>query len=529
MERFKALFSKSFRAEALDELYHNLEKLNNELNDEIFIILNDHKSRTSMANVYEGNEIRQQMATTSTHPDLTDTSNESSLFKMIAVIAEMVQHVESKLIESQTTYDQILLMFGSNDLTPFNLTRNDKSEITINVGLFDTSLICVMLMIYLFNDSMTFIKSISTAISFFAYSNNIIDGSELNPDIKNNTIDEVADNVQTMLNKIFKPLHNIIHVLNKSYTSDNIKAQYFVNSVYQLLKGLIILNKLECDNEYLNLSLFNTAEELKCSILHSGVIPALSVIKVCSIYGFNCRYDWFDNDRFDQFIARYGKGVKSLSLFVMDKSNYSTLYALSSVYSIRFANASYSNKLFTDIDKIKSEEISFQLLNSTNRAMTFTTPDIEYKNKLCFYVLEVQDRIFYVSNEINSLDESMDSMLINGQIMNDNRNVINSYIIYNVMNHEPNNVETIVYDIDDVKQILNDLKAGKKITHNEPKPSAVSITPDIKLMETKISNQALVLKIIAFVFIVAIIVFIAYSPKRPDVKHEQTIYDRSLY
>ena len=222
MERFKALFSKSFRAEALDELYHNLEKLNNELNDEIFIILNDHKSRTSMANVYEGNEIRQQMATTSTHPDLTDTSNESSLFKMIAVIAEMVQRVETKLIESQTTYDQILLMFGSNDLTPFNLTRNDKSEITINVGLFDTSLICVMLMIYLFNDSMTFIKSISTAISFFAYSNNIIDGSELNPDIKNNTIDEVADNVQTMLNKIFKPLHNIIHVLNKSYTSDTI-------------------------------------------------------------------------------------------------------------------------------------------------------------------------------------------------------------------------------------------------------------------------------------------------------------------
>ena len=567
MEKFKSLFSHSFSEQALEQIYGILDKVRLQCADEFYIILNDFKHALSMNEegdgdiVYTNNNTRlsiiQSIDKQQILKDINNSSNEYKILSEILNLTGMFERIENHLLDNSDSYKPLFNMFGKsdngndsnlvslslkggarNEYQPFSISYNEKSEIILQIGSRDLTLIVVLLVIYLFFDSNDYVFNLYNHINFHYHhgitgkleASDVYDNIANNPNMRNETINS-GMSVNEILNISFNKFHNLIHIMNSNYNINSLTVQFCIIQVWIMFKSLILLNKYNGTNEYIDIKNITANKELDCSVIHDGIEPAFSLALLCSIYSFNSKYGWFDINRFNAFVNAYGQTVKTLSVFITDREKYNTLYALGSIYALRYTNISLSNKMFEHQITKQIDDLTTEWLTNSNKAMLFTVKSPKADRKLNYFVLEVQDRVLYISNTINTQNESTDSFSINNQVMNDNRNYLNSFIVYSVLKPEKNNIDYICYDIDDLKTVLTDYKNGlrnpiMKRTNNYN----VDIDESIKLMTDEINYNGLILKMIGFVMIIAVIVFITFTNSHAkELKYRQTKYDKSLY
>ena len=564
MERFKSLFSHSFNQEAIEAAFNILDIVKTKCADEFFIILNDYKRALNIndgngngADIYQGDNVRSRLVNevnTDCLKDMSSTSNEYKIMAEVCVIIGMVERIEQHLLNNSDEYKLIFDMFGKSredvnmmngviaggartDWSEFSIAYdNDSHEIVLKPGVRDLTLIVIVLILFTMFEGDEWVFEFYKHINVhYHHGRPLAASQEFDQPSLNKSIQE--DEITTGMSpkeingRVFRKFHSLIHTLNKGYNVRTLSAQFALVQVWSLIKSLIILNRWNGTTDYIDSSVLMDKEEYECELIHNGIEAAFSNILICSIYAFNGRYGWFDMDKFNRFVSFYGNSVKTLSVFIMDREKYATLYGLGVLYALRYANISLSNTIWTNVQKMKIEEIGMDFLSASNRAMLFTVPDTKIPKKLNYYVLEVQDRVMYVSNEKNAQGETVDSRDINSQVMNYNNNYIDSFVIYNILKPELNNLEYICYDIEDLKKLLKEYKEGKRdMVMNRNQTAKVEIDPQISLMEKEVNFNSLVLKIIGFTCLIAVIVFVVYESKNKDLlKWKPTVYDKSLW
>ena len=567
MEKIQSLFSKNFNKETVSALYNELVSIHDSCVDEFYILINDYKNKLSdkllndpSVSVYLNDPVREQISNSTDQTPIeyvNRTSNEYRILNEILTMNEMISSIEQHIITHCDKYDALFSFFGksakekntfdeplttiinggsSADWQRFDISYSPSSEIVVTVGIRDLTLITILLIVYIFYDGMSWIVQFYNSMNIHYY---LGDEYEKNGPVEilsadTKTVSEEINTSQSLKlinERIFHKFHTLIHILNKHYNLGSIKTEFACLQVFLLFKSITLLHKCDGNAEYIDSSLLLSKEETTCTLIHNGIEPAFTNALLCSKYAFNSRYGWFDLMKFKDYLTFYGNTVKTLALFIHDHEKYNTFYAFGVLYAIRYANISLSNKMLSSCDKVRSSDISIELLADHNRAMLFTVRDPTVSEKLNYYVLEAQDRVLYVSTNENAVNQTSESHDINAQVMNDNSNMIDSFIVYSILTSSINNVDYITYDIDDLKQILEQYKSGIRSPKRSKPSSTVSIDASIQEMSRTIDRQALVLKVIAFMTIVAVVGFIIYSIKNSEslTLHKKiNKYDRSL-
>ena len=522
MNKLKSLFSKSFDPTTVEKLENELKQLHDTLTDEFFIIVNDYKNNlrfNESGDVYDKNQQRQLKSMLSDlETNLNTSSIEYKILYEVMVIHKMVEFIEQYLLNNIANFETLFTMFGSqnymnggltspSDYLPFSISYNKKSEIEIIPGIRDLTLTSILLTLYLNHDISNW------ANDFFIHVDNLY---------KPNNEPKSTNPIYGLYFKF----HSIIHILKDNYNLNNIKLEFAMVSVFSLLRAsYLIFNNYSTD--FINIDELMGETEKKCSIIRSGITPTFSNIICCSIYVFNSKYDWFNHRWFDDYIKFYGNSIRTLSTFIIDREKYNTLYALGSIYALRYTNISLSNNIWSNVVHLSPQDLSLSSFASSNRALLFMTHDKQIHDKIDYYVLEAQDRVFYTSNTKNS-NESTDSRNINEQIMNNNQNVVNSFIIYNVSNHKLNNIDVICYSIDELQTLLYGYRDGEKI-HSQYIDTNKKLDlqpPSFPVLNP--SYSSFILKLTLFLSIIFVIVIITYVAKN-QTEYTTTTYDKSLY
>ena len=571
MEKIRNLFTRSTDDNAINMLYDELVQLHDSCVDNFYVLVNDYKNKLSdrilndpSASIYQNNPSREHLSkSTDLTPieDITPTSNEYRILSEILTLNDMIESIEHHIITHCNEFDALFSFFGKSSKTvnlldrplttiirggdgdsskwqKFDISFDETSKVIITPGIRDLTLIAVLLIVYLFYDGMDWVIQFYNAMNIYYHLGDNYDNVgpvELLTSESKTTSEEIksSDSIQTMNERIFDKFHALIHLLNKQkYNNETIKTEFSCLQLFLLFKSIILLHKHNGNSEFIDSSVLMSKSETECTLIHNGIEPALTNALLCSKYAFNSRYDWFDLLLFNDYLTFYGNTVKTLSIFIFDHEKYNVLYAFGVLHAIRYANISLSSKLFECCDYVRSEDVGVDLFADYNRAMLFTVKDPNVPEKLNYYVLEAQDRVLCVSSSTAENNQTEASRDINSQVMNDNRNMIDSFIVYSILTPSINNVDYITYDIDELKQTLEQYKRGVRRPNRKITSSNVNIDSSVmQLMDRTINRQALILKIIAFITIVALIVFIVYSSKNAEslAAHQHlNIYDKSL-
>ena len=572
MEKIRNLFTRSTDDNAINMLYDELVQLHDSCVDNFYVLVNDYKNKLSdkilndpSASIYQNNPSREHLSkSTNLTPieDITPTSNEYRILSEILTLNDMIENIEHHIITHCNEFDALFSFFGksskkvnlldrplttiirgggdddSSEWQEFDISFDETSKVIITPGIRDLTLIAVLLVVYLFYDGMDWVIRFYNAMNIYYHLGDNYDSTgpvELLTSESKTTSEEIkpTDSIQKINERMFDKFHALIHLLNKQkYNNETIKTEFSCLQLFLLFKSIVLLHKHNGNSEFIDSSVLMSKSETECTLIHNGIEPAFTNALLCSKYAFNSRYDWFDLLMFNDYLAFYGNTVKTLSIFIFDHEKYNVLYAFGVLHAIRYANISLSNKLLEYCDYVRSEDVDIDLLVDYNRAMLFTVKDPNVPEKLNYYVLEAQDRVLYVASSAATTEQTEASRDINSQVMNDNRNTIDSFIVYSILTPSINNVDYITYDIDDLKQTLEQYKRGTRRPDRKITPSSVNIDESVmQIMNRTINRQTLILKIIVFVSIVALIAFIVYSSKNAEslTAHQHlNMYDKSL-
>ena len=486
---------------------------------------------------------------------ITRTSNEYLILSEILLLSGLIERIENYLLAHNNDFVIIFDMFGkskkssfhidnfernresqSNDTEyiyeKFDIKYNEKGRIELNVGIRDLTLIVIMLCIHTFENSRSFVFDLYKHINMFIYHGGDMENAILMDFYNQPSIqaEAIKDNmsITEINNLIFLKFHKLYHLLGNTYNTETIKTQFNVSQIYYLMKALVLVSQFNGETRYLDSSLLLDKCERKCSLTRNGVEAALSNTLLCSIYVFNERYAWFNYERFINYLISYGNTVRILAIFLIDREKWNTLYAMVMLYSIRYIDVNLTNPLFNNVVNLKINQLSRDWLSDSNRAFMYKVQDTEIDNKNNYFIVEIQDRILYISNNYYGRQQTQESYLINEQIANENNNLIDSYIIYNVLNNNTNNVEYICYTIDELKKVLLEYRQGKRgIKMKRPHYNIVNVDDKILPIQQTENNFSSIFTFIFIIGLISIICYFAYSANYIP-EREQTIYDNSL-
>ena len=489
MDKLNNMFSRSFQPEAIEYLHQDLERLYQNCNDELFVLFNDYKRYWSILGkdgdgegLYTNNAIRSELAgqvNLSCLDGMNKTSNEYRLMVEILVMASMIGLIDKHLVDNVNEYRVLYDMFGKRinasgvKQTKYDVDaqlRVDNEEVErFSIGCDDNGKVKIITG----TRDMALIAIL--LIGYMHFGNDWVMDFYTHMSRVNGESGEY--NVPAEMNsKVFSKFHELIHLLGKSYTVRNIEAQFALVEVWSLVKALLIAQT------------------------------------------YNGSTDSID------------------SSVVIDREKYNALYAFSIIYALRFANVSLSNTTFENVVDVPIDKLSNEFLTKSNRAMLFNVPDVRLVHehtkgsKSNYYVIEVQDRVLYVSNKLYGRHESDDSYAINQQVMNDNNNKVYSYVIYNVLNNKLNNVEYICYSIDELRNVLKEYKEGKRgLVYERARDAEVNIDAEIDVMKKTIDNSNFVLRVVSVLLLITVIIYYLYANKNRDkLRRKITVYDKSL-
>ena len=578
MNRISNLLSRGFEPRAADILEEELGALHSNCGDEFFVIMNDYKRLLKQVgdpndteqDIYNGNELRRKLVQETDISCLTEvnqTSNEYKVLSEVLVIGRMVTRIEEHLQRNQDKYPLIFDMFGKlvnrsgiavdkyirsepnyvqarmseelkgglGDYEDFNIQYNEDARLIITVGIRDLTLISIMLCIYLFHDAVDWVFDVYHHMNLAVHHADQLHANELYDSEKNiNAANDKIDagmGVGSINKLIFNKFHTLVHIMGKTYNSRNVTCQFETCQLWYLMKALVMLCLYNGGTDFIDTRLLMDECEQDCALVENGIEGAMSNALMCNIFIFNKAYSWFDFEAYSKYLQYYGGTGRIMGVFIHDREKYNTLYALGILHAIRYANVSLSNPMFANVLTVPIETVKRENLPIVNGACLYKVNDNKIKNKNNFYVIEIQDRILYVSDRKNASNESCDSYLINNQVMNNNQNKVDSCIIYSVLNRNLNNVEYICYGIKELRKILAEYRDGKRgIKANRPHDARVNIDKQIDIMKKEIDQTDTIMKIVGILALVAVVSFYVFAYKHPDnMKYKQSVNDLSLY
>lgn len=471
----RKLFSSSFDDNTIDNLDSSLNMLHETCKDEFIVLFNIIKYATDDVpnlNLFS----KEQLNIVHNATKAVDTIDKSErLLYSVNVMGEMFEKIENEIKLNNGRYSSINVLFGSTSGSNDNdrleiikggikLEQNNYGKYNIYIESRETVLIACLLVLFKFYNVNVFIKNIE---------NNIGNTDEL--------------------------LHNLVHLMNDEYNEERIKNMFnivqgvkFIQAVKTLLNWNGEKNKIDIQN-------LNILGE--CSLLGDDLEFTFSLVILSGIYAFNSKYDWFNFKLFEEFINKHGNAVKTLGVFLTDKENYNVMYALGILYSLRFINVLQTNE--KNVVELKLNDLSINDFKRNNGAFVCTINNHSY-------VLEMQDYISYIA--VNG-----EKGLINQQLIINDKNESNvvSFIVRNVRNNkELNNIDHIVYSLNDLKKVISSYQDNK--SYVEKKVQKNINVDDFEKMIRVNNITGIILKIGVVALIVGIVVFFVYTSKHDE-------------
>lgn len=312
----------------------------------------------------------------------------------------------------------------NNDL---NIYYNDEHKIVLNYKKRYISLICLFMWIYSSrNDSdiLRFIEFVKTMKS-------------------NKDGDDNKSNERT--SSLFDLFHKFIH-LSKKYSAEDVEFKFNVTQTYLLLKSLYII--ISCDNTKINNTFIDRDIiydecEFDCMIVKSGSDTVWSNVILSSIYLFKSKYDYFDLNKYNEFIKCYSNVIINLGSIFKSRNNYKYLYSLGILLSVKFLNISNTNE-FNGEHVIKSNVVNEEMFSESNDAFCMAVKrNIKSKN--------IMKRNIVVEKQVDS------------------------YLIYDIFSKNLFNIRDVYYSLDELndnlkgknnEDVIGIIKGGLRQTHN---------------------------------------------------------------
>lgn len=497
-------------AEVKEKVFESLSKINNIIQDEVFILFNDFKREypkditLDPIHIYDRDEIRRNMVMS---VDLVNTKNftgeDLKLITYCTIFNNMIEKIENKIKNDNLFSDSLNELFGSTNERPqFDIGYDDNHEVFINIGSRDTTLIILMLCVYIFHDTNKFL---------FDFCDYVLHDTD------------ILNNFKGCIDLIYKLFHSMIHKCNFRYDKNNVFNQFILMQTYLFIKSLVFVNKFNGSNKFIDGDLLQNNCERDCLISKDGCSIVFPNVILCSIYLWNQKYSWFNMKLFNDFLEKYGNTIKTLGYYVLTREKFNMLYGIGILYGLKFTSLSDVNKfqnenvvsLFrgTDQRSMKSNEINDDLIMEHNGAISITikekTKTIKRKN----IIVELQTG-YPIGNN-----------MINGGISS-----IHSYIIYDINSKVDFNIYEICYKESVLINKINEIGAGKDIGFIEYKNNFNGGSANDSVKEKIKDNMMIYLMYIIIVLLLVVICSITMYIKSDDsiVKPNITAFDKSL-
>ena len=428
-------------AEVKENLFESLSKINNIIQDEVFIMLNDFKREYSKdpsldpIHIYDRNEIRRNMVAS---VDLINTQKfageDLKLITYCTVFNNMIERIETKIKDNNLFSESMNELFGSigNKVNIYdakdNIIYNDEHTVSMNIEFRDSILIILMICVYAFHDSNNFL------LEFGDYVCNV-----------NNLND-----LRIYIDSVYKLFHSTIHKCNTEYSKVNVFNQFVLMQTYLFIKSLVFINKFNGSNMFIDGNLLQNNCERDCVISKNGCSIVFPNAILCSIYLWNQKYAWFNMELFNKFLEKYGNTMKTLGYYILSREKFNVLYGIGILYGLKFTSLSDVNKFQNENVVMKSSEINDNLIMDHNGAISITIKENTKTMKRKNIVIELQTGYPIGNNKISGGISS-----------------IHSYIIFDIDTLVDFNVYEICYTKNTLINKINEIGAGKNVGYIE--------------------------------------------------------------
>ena len=428
----RGIFSKSFKDDEINQLDTSITQLIQECNDELYLILDDHRrifqnessSRLDLATQYESTTL------------LNQSSFDNKMLRYVLVLTHMFDRIETKLSQ----YPIISQLFGrsqdivttSNDVQiklsgGVQTYKEPNGQITIKPENRSATLISIILMLY-----------------------------------RSNRINDYISNInESIKSDIYQSIQHLIEALNTSYDIPHLDAQYRATQLSLFVHACELFTTWNGDQQTLSI------EPLLlplCDICPVNFELCAAHIILGSIYQQNQSCTWFSVSAINDYIAKYSCLPMTLGMMFNDHEHWSTMYAFASLYSLNFLNLIDTNRWF-DTNVIPTAELTMSLLRSRNNAIIFSEASH-------YYIIEM-------INGVKLADTSMFSP--SKFTTNDNEHQVTAYTIRSPSIKKSNNFLCTVYDIESLKNVVNQLRSDSIESINNTNINMSPSTNNIKL------------------------------------------------
>ena len=366
----------------LNTLKEEIDLFRTTISDEIFILLNDFKRlfKNNDTAIYGRDEYRLKIISSIEFPDISRfTGDDEKLIRYCVVFNNMIDKIENKInLNSEAIYNN--LGYKNESYT----IKYDNNSKNIHVGKRSVTLMLIMLYVQYYEDIEHFLNE------FIEY---------VIPNVK---IEIRSENMMEYINTIYRIVHSMIHKCNESYNSNSEFNQFILIELFSFIESLVFINKYNGSYKMIDSNiLIHECNESGCMISKLGCSKIFSNIILSSIYLWNSKYDWFDTNKFNDFVNKYGNIIKTLGKFVLYKDKYNIMYALTILYGLQFINMKDTRESI-----VKSNEINEDILLSHNGAISISIKD--NKN----LVVELQTGYPIGKNNYSSGFDSIQSYVI---------------------------------------------------------------------------------------------------------------------
>lgn len=464
-------------AKIKENFFESLSKINDIIQDEVFIMLNDFKREyfkdpsLDPIHIYDRNEIRRNMVTSVNLANTQKfTGDDLKLITYCTVFNNMIERIETKIKDNNLFSESINELFGSinNEVDVYNtINYNDEHTISMNIGFRDSILIILMICVYVFHDSNRFLLEFS---DYVCNANNLND-------------------LKVYIDSTYKLFHSTIHKCNFEYSKVNVFNQFVLIQVYLFIKSLAFINKFNGSNTFIDGNLLQNNCERDCVISKNGCPIVFPNAILCSIYLWNQKYAWFNTELFNTFLKKYGNTMKTLGYYVLSREKFNALYGIGILYGLKFTSLSDVNKFQNENVTMKSSDINDDLIMDHNGAISITIKENTKTMKRKNIVIELQTG-YPIGN--NKISEGISP--------------IHSYIIFDIDARVDFNVFEICYTKNMLINKINEIGAGKNVGYIEYKDYTYKYVIDGGNLKEKIKDNLMIYLMYIIIMLLLIII-----------------------
>lgn len=236
--------------------------------------------------------------------------------------------------------------------------------------------------------------------------------------------------IKTITVNIFDEFHAFIH-MGKEYTVEDVEFKYNVTQCYLLIKSFKLYRTLTSTTDstnHIDINLLHESCENECMLVKSGSDVIWSNVILSSIYLYKLKHpNNFNVNHHNNFVNRYSNMIVNLGSIFKSRSNYSCMYVLGVLLSLKFIDVSNTanNNEMNHVDT-SSKQLTNEVLINNNGA--------------CCVALRRKD--------------------IKSNIVTIKRNIVvekqsDAYVVYDVQSSNLYNIVNVYYDLNALNDYVN--------------------------------------------------------------------------